>query len=98
MDFPKGAAFADWLVQVGASGVRGAIDVTEVKNSVTDSNRAVWRRWIHAPSTTAAKHMSFNTPIGAPAEKQCGRGVFSDLASCIGDDSKAPVPPAPIPK
>ncbi len=36
-------------------------------------------------------YMSFNTPIAAPAAKQCGRAVFSDVhLSGTSDDSIFP--------
>ncbi|MBX3187025.1 MAG: carboxypeptidase regulatory-like domain-containing protein [Labilithrix sp.] len=78
-DFPKGNAFADWLVNVGASTTRGTIALEAVRNSVGDSAPAVSRRWIHSPSPTTAKYFTFNTPIGVPPDNQCGRAVFTDV-------------------
>ncbi|MFO0639708.1 MAG: carboxypeptidase regulatory-like domain-containing protein [Polyangiaceae bacterium] len=130
-DFPKGNAFADWLQNVGATTTRGQIDLSQVRNSIGDSAPAVSRRWIRSDNPKTAKYFSFNAPIGQPVDKQCGRGVFTDvhvsgsggatfpsfcnssplsanekaliflffdLSSCVGDDSKPPVPPPAIPK
>lgn len=131
-DFPKGVSFADWLMNVGASTTRGQIALTGIRASVADT-KPPSRRWIHSASPLSAKYLSFNAPVGLTADKQCGRGVFSDvhvsgggsangvfptwcsntpmntnekallflffdLASCITDDSKPPVPPPPIPR
>lgn len=77
--FPKGNSFADWLVNVGASTTRGQIDLTQVRNSVAGSSPTVSRQWIYTPSPLSSKYFSFNTPIGVPADQQCGRAVFSDV-------------------
>ncbi len=131
-DFPKGNAFADWLQNVRATTTRGTIALSEVRDSVGDSVPTVSRRWIRSDTPKTAKYFSFNTPLGQPPEKQCGRAVFTDvhvsgagsssnfpgfcnnnplnanekaliflffdLSSCVGDDSKPPVPPPAIPK
>ncbi len=78
-DFPKGNAFADWLVNVGATPTRGTIALEAVRNSVGDTNAAVARRWIRSDTPKTAKYFSFNTPIGQPPDKQCGRAVFTDV-------------------
>lgn len=78
-DFPKGNAFADWLVNVQASTTRGQIELSGVRDSVGDSSPTVSRRWIHLDTPKTAKYFSFNTPIGQPADKQCGRAVFTDV-------------------
>jgi hypothetical protein len=50
-----------------------------VKDSVQEFNPATSRQWIYAPDTQSSKYLSFNTPIGTPSDKQCGRAVFSDV-------------------
>jgi hypothetical protein len=81
VDFPKGQAFAEWLVTpaVGASTTKGQIDLLAVRDSVGDSNPSVSRRWIHSDDPKAGKYFSFNTPIGVSPDKQCGRAVFTDV-------------------
>jgi len=132
-DFPKGVAFADWLQNVNATTTRGVINLSEVRDSIGDSAPAVSRRWIRSDTPKSAKYFTFNTPIGQPVDKQCGRAVFTDvhvsgqgssggnfpnfcnnnplnanekaliflffdLSSCVGDDTKPPIPPPAIPK
>ncbi|MDB4944390.1 MAG: Tryptophan synthase alpha chain [Labilithrix sp.] len=75
--FPKGAAFAKWLVNVGASQVRGAIDLANVTYSV-GATRVGAQPWIRR-GAQAVRFFSFNTPLGAAPEAQCGRVVFGDL-------------------
>ncbi len=78
-DFPKGMAFADWLQNVNATTTKGTINLLDVRNSVGDSMPAVSRRWIRSDNPKTAKYFSFNLPIGQPADKQCGRAVFTDV-------------------
>jgi hypothetical protein len=96
--FPKGAAFASWLVNVGASTTPGAIAVKGAEHSVdTVIPGAAAQRWIYGqdPERDGAdmlQYFSFNTPLGG---MECGRMVFSDLHVSAGpdtDDGKTPFP------
>ena len=78
MTFPKGAAFAEWLENVGASTHAGHIPLKNIKNSVRGVNAATTQDWIDADPMDV-KYFSFNTPLSAAADKQCGRVVFSDI-------------------
>ena len=129
--FAKGKAFSEWLDAVGATKAPDTVAMTALKRSVTSVPGAgagpdTSRRWLY--TADAPKFYSFNTPIGTPADQQCGRGVYTDihvssgdtpggtfpgncttvgytpqekallflmmdLASCIQDDNKPPVPP-----
>src|SRR5690606_12677525 len=74
--FPKGQMLAEWLVATGASSTLGKVPL----RSVTGSVKEVYDpgiTWIQKPN--APKYFSFNTPLSAPEEEQCGRAVFSDL-------------------
>jgi len=75
---PKGSAFADWLVEVGASSTRGEVPLTGVTSSqrglVSGASAKVW-----IGAGTGAKHVSFNTPYGLPPAQQCGKLAFSDV-------------------
>lgn len=98
--FAKGQAFADWLVNVGASPVqRGKVPMTELRRNVTAVPGAgaaadTSRRWIYAENGAVedTKFYSFNTPVGAAADKQCGRGVYTDIHVSSGDDSTGTFP------
>jgi hypothetical protein len=100
--FPKGAALAKWLVNVGASTVQGQMTVNFPRDNLQAVNPAVAREWItvdspeYPQSPKAVQYMSFNTPIGVPEEQVCGRAVYTDLhVSAIDDDSTAQSLPYP---
>ncbi len=79
--FPKGQAFAQWLVNVGASTTYGRIPLQTIRHDV-DAVVAPSQLWISADpavSTDAVMHYTFNTPVGAPAAQQCGRVLFDDF-------------------
>lgn len=75
--FPKGDAFADWLVVTGASISRAAIRLDNVTVSVAAIREPEAQAWVRRGPTV--RYFSFNTPVGAPRDGQCGRFVFSDL-------------------
>jgi hypothetical protein len=75
--FPKGASFADWLVEVNASSTKGSIQLTDVTNSLS-SVAAPAQSWIKK-GDNAVRYFSFNAPTAAAPEDQCGRAVYSDL-------------------
>ena len=79
--FPKGADFADWLQNVGATTTKGVIDLTEVADDVGTLKGTAATRWIYTGSASSysTKYMTFNTPVGAAPADQCGRVVYSDI-------------------
>jgi hypothetical protein len=77
--FPKGQALATWLVNVGASETEGEIDIKSAPQSVQTENPDYAQRWIATESPESVQYLSANTPLGAAAEMQCGRLVFSDI-------------------
>jgi hypothetical protein len=82
--FPKGAAFAQWLVNVQASSQLGQLGLLEARhdlNSATDPPSTTWATVadMPAPNMTATMHITFNTPIGVPDDQLCGRVVYSDF-------------------
>jgi hypothetical protein len=82
--FPKGAALADWLMVVGATTTRGELSIHQPRASMR-TVVAPTQDWISIPMNSAdddnpaLQYMTFNTPIGTPAEDQCGRVVDTDL-------------------
>ena len=77
--FPKGAAFAKWLVQAGASATPGTIEVDNPGSNVASVNAATAQRWLYTEDPANVAYLSFNVPVGAPPADQCGRATFSDI-------------------
>jgi hypothetical protein len=86
--FPKGAAFAEWLVQTGASSAFGNITIRGAQFSVRSAYPPETQRWIYTdqnptdPSNQAVEYMTMNTPVEVATsnpESQCGRAVYTDL-------------------
>ena len=97
--FPKGVAFADWLVNVGATPTRGQIVIRGAEHSVDASFLPMAQQWIYGhdadKNTPMVQYFSFNTPVGGAAEQQCGRVVMSDVhvsAFSGADSGKQPFP------
>ncbi len=105
--FPKGDALATWLVNVGASGVKGTLSIQQAQHSIdaVDTTRAT--NWITAYGAkdvgpmggstipSAVQYMSFNTPVGSTS--QCGRFVLTDIhvdstKNPANDSSSSPFP------
>jgi hypothetical protein len=88
--FPKGSAFRDWLVNVGASTTPGLLPLVKAEHSVDSVDPTLARRWIYgtgdAGEPTNVQYFSFTTPV---AEPECGRMVFSDVHVTFGgEDAK----------
>jgi hypothetical protein len=102
--FPKGGAFADWLVNVVASPNRGFIEILEGQFSVINHIPPLSQRWIYTdenpgdPSGLGVQYMTLNTPVelASNPDAQCGRVVFTDLhvvsASADFSDAATPFP------
>jgi hypothetical protein len=80
MTFPKGDALADWMLFVGGSTVHGRLPVYEIRANTASLSAAAqqWIYWNHQNANRTVT-FSFNAPINAPEEEQCGRKVFSDM-------------------
>ena len=92
--FPKGASFADWLVETGASTTRGQIPLVMGQNSV-NAVVAPTTRWIYTTTPASTQYLTFNTPVEAPAANQCGRVVFTDVHVSNAGDRSHPETPFP---
>jgi hypothetical protein len=90
--FPKGMAFSEWLQNEGVTTTPGVISLDE---SQTDLNNDVGlvtgaTRWIYEGTSATdpnylTKYLTFNTPVGTPVAKQCGRAEFTEFH--LGDFS-----------
>jgi hypothetical protein len=94
--FPKGAAFADWLVAVGASATKGEIPISQAREDVggvtSPTQRWVYRKRWAIPNVLpdpiipeSTKYLNVNLPVGKPVDQQCGKFVFADMHLYGGD-------------
>jgi hypothetical protein len=97
--FPKGQAFAQWLQNIGATRTLGSIDLVDTRDDVGapapagcgSTMSCLSTQWIVHPGDNHPRYLSFNTPVGATTDKQCGRAVFSDVhLSGASDDTAFP--------
>jgi hypothetical protein len=89
--FPKGVAFREWLVKVGASTTLGELSLVNAEHSVDSVDDALAQRWIFGTDEGGepdedrvpemVQYFSFTTPVGQP---ECGRMVFSDVHVTFG--------------
>ncbi|HEY8207626.1 MAG TPA: hypothetical protein VIG99_09105 [Myxococcaceae bacterium] len=109
--FPKGAAFAQWLWDAGASTTFAKLDVHDPRHDVsgTDGGATTWLSGFNTRNDAghSVQHLTFNTPYAPPAlpdgdaGTQCGRVVFSNFhvtTSALitnGDDGTFPHDCAP---
>ena len=100
--FPKGVAFAQWMLNNGGSTTLGTFNIAEARHDVDavndqPPNDPVSTRWVYTnpqnPTSGNPKlveYYSFNTPVyegGVPdGGTQCGKVVFSDLHVASGNN------------
>lgn len=81
--FPKGVAFSAWLSVVGAARpTAGQLPVHDpyLGMSVVETVVAPTQRWLYTEGAVPSiQHLTFNAPVGAPDDQQCGRVVFSQF-------------------
>lgn len=91
--FPKGRDFADWLEFVGASpDGHGTINLFDVKHPAMAALPPA-QQWIS--DATGVPYFSFNTPLDAMPEQQCGRLVHTGIhvgVEALTGDKEAPFP------
>ena len=108
--FPKGDAFAQWLVTTGASQTKGQLSIQQPRFDARSTSAPSVSLITGSdpqtnPATPALLHYTFNTPVGAPESKQCGKVLFSDFhveqsmlsakpvvfpAECTSDETMTP--------
>jgi len=91
--FPKGLALAEWLLNVAASTVLGQLPLLAGQHTVDAVDSTVATRWVSGTNPADAnrdgvQYFSFNTPIGADADLQCGRMVVTDIHVAANDGSR----------
>jgi hypothetical protein len=91
---PKGMPFATWLVNVGASTVRGEIPITEPRYTAQAHDPTKSERWVYVDPTrstplgrVSVQDLLFTTPQTFPPEERCGKVVFSDMHVSSGSVS-----------
>jgi hypothetical protein len=79
--FPKGLALAQWLVKVNASTTLGQIPLQVIRHDHDDviAPSQSWMTINDSVFPGAIVHYTFNTPVGAPSDQQCGRVLFDDF-------------------
>ncbi len=98
MPFQRGQDMFDWLTNVNAlTGGKLPIQAARHNADVSMTNTPS-QPWIVADKTspaTVTQDFTFDTPLGAPADKQCGRVAFSDMhvGAASGDYSGNKVTP-----
>jgi hypothetical protein len=95
--FPKGDAYAHWLLNVGASTTLGQLTVIESRHDLVKENNPPAQRWNYESDFhgqgPGVMHITFNTPLGASDDKVCGRVVFSDFHVSASAKSAQPTFP-----
>ncbi len=77
--FPKGQALAAWLGNFGAGTPLSTIPIYDVRHDYT-AVVAPSQSWLSvADEGIGSVHFTFNTPVGAAPDSQCGRVIFSDF-------------------
>ncbi|HXU72245.1 MAG TPA: carboxypeptidase regulatory-like domain-containing protein [Polyangia bacterium] len=78
--FPKGAAFAQWLIAAGATSPVNTLNIVQGRHDVTDVDPKYAQDWINYNFNTAPQgatnvmggpgvmHFTFNTPLDAPPD------------------------------
>jgi hypothetical protein len=90
---PKGQAFAQWSMVVGASTAYGQVGpITQVRRDFDAVNAMEAQQWLYwnNAGTPVPLHYTFNTAVGVPAAQQCGRILFSDFHVAQGSGGTFP--------
>jgi hypothetical protein len=96
---PKGASFATWLSNVGASPVRDQLQVNTPRYTCQSVTAGKAERWVYVDPTqstplgkTGVQDMLFTAPQDQTPDNRCGKVVFSDMHVSADSSSKAGTP------
>ena len=98
--FPKGVAFAQWMKNTSALAADGTVRIEEARHNANvdvAANKGS-QPWITNadPAVPATQYFTFNTPLEAAPDAQCGRVVYSDLhVGAASKDYKAGITTVP---
>ncbi|HWO20710.1 MAG TPA: carboxypeptidase-like regulatory domain-containing protein [Kofleriaceae bacterium] len=93
----KGKSFADWMVNVGGSTVRGEIPLVNDtgKTTVDQVKPDRGERWTYLKNQGGkTQNFQFTTPNEMPLEARCGKVVFSDMHVSGNPNINSPYPSA----
>lgn len=80
--FPKGASFAQWLQNRGATSAPDTLKIHAPRQNVYNIVNP-GTEWVYINNGTGKDHIpeftTVNTPVGAADDKLCGKAAFSDL-------------------
>jgi hypothetical protein len=82
--FPKGGVYSQWLQNVGATPTASQLTIHEGRQDLVTIGANV-QSWmtahdtVYAPAPDYTNVYTFNTPLNATANAQCGRVVYSDF-------------------
>jgi hypothetical protein len=99
--FPKGAAFAQWLVAAGATSAPGTLGIHQLRHDVDDVDPMYAQAWATdamPDGKPGVAHLTFNTPVDATCNidtgcSYCGRVVYSDFH--VAQSEASPLAPFP---
>jgi len=96
---PKGKPFATWLLNVGASSVRGQLPVVDARYTCSAVTPGKAEQWVYVDpaqpliaGASGVQDMLFTTPVDQPVDNRCGKVVFSDMHVSAGSSSKSGTP------
>lgn len=96
-EFPKGEMLKEWMYDTGTEPA-GEFTINEARGTVDWLNEDIAQEWIWIDDTGLlgrgrfSQYFSFNTPVHAEEEDQCGRVVFSDIHVAAEDESSEDTP------
>ncbi len=90
MGFPKGQAFAEWLLNVGASPTLGSIALESVEGAASLLDTPFTQSWITAENSVPYFSMNLPTEKLATPDEQCGRFVHTGIHISEGEEEPFP--------